>query len=131
MLCESEYFTNLKNLTLEYNSEIANIECLERAKFVNLKNLNLHKNNLNNINFLANVPFIHLEELNVSENNLDELPNLNFPELKNFNLMNNKINLPDKIYNIGRSDCKFNLKGNYISETMLQGFNIEDRVFVI
>ena len=131
VLCESEYFTNLKNLTLEYNSEIANIECLERAKFVNLKNLNLHKNNLNNINFLANVPFIHLEELNVSENNLDELPNLNFPELKNFNLMNNKINLPDKIYNIGRSDCKFNLKGNYISETMLQGFNIEDRVFVI
>jgi len=67
---------------LEYNSEIVNIECLERAKFAYLKNLNLHKNHLNNINFLTNIPFNYLEELNISENNIDELPNLNFSELK-------------------------------------------------
>ena len=131
LLCESEYLTNLKNLTLEMNAEIGNIEYLERAKFVDLKTLNLHRSRLRNINFLTNAPFTHLEELNVSENNLDELPDLNFPELKNCDLKDNKINLPDKIYKIGRSDCKINLKGNYITETMLEGYDVEDRVFVM
>ena len=130
-LCESEYFINLKSLELMNNDEIVNLECLERAKFVNLKNLNLSKNNLENINFLTNAPFTHLEELDVSDNNLDDLPNLNFPELINFNLMNNKINLPDKIYKIGSPNCKFNLKGNYITNIMFQDYNLEERVIIV
>ena len=131
LLCEIEYFTNLNSLTLVYNSKIDNLECLERAKFVNLKNLNLRSNHLKDINFLTNAPFTHLEDLNVSDNNIDDLPNLNFPELKNINLENNKINLPDKICKIGSSNCKFNLKGNYITEIMLQGFDLEDRTVVV
>ena len=96
-----------------------------------MKNLNLRSNHLKDINFLTNAPFTHLEDLNVSDNNIDDLPNLNFPELKDINLENNKINLPDKICKIGSSNCKFNLKGNYITETMLQGFDLEDRTVVV
>ncbi len=130
LLCESEYWANLKYLTLYSISEVENIECLERAKFVNLHSLTLYNIHIKDINFLTNSPFTHLEELDVSNNNLDELPDLNFPELKNCNLSGNKINLPDKIYKIGSSNCRINLKGNYITETMLQGYNVEDRVFV-
>ena len=129
LLCESEYLSNLKTLHLKYMSQIDNINCFKEAKFVDLKELYLNNNHLDDINFLANAPFTHLEKLDVSNNNINELPDLNFPELTYFNLKDNKINLAEKFYKIGSSTCKFILKGNYITESMLQDGGLENKVF--
>jgi hypothetical protein len=129
-LCESEYLTNVENLGLYYNGFIDNISYLKYAKFVNLKKLDLDSSHVNNISFLSDVPFTHLEHLDLRNNNINELPYLNFPELKEIHLENNKINLKDNISRLGSSTCKINLKGNYITENMFQGEDIEGRTII-
>ena len=129
-LCESEYLTNVENLGLYYNGFIDNISYLKYAKFVNLKKLDLDSSHVNNISFLSDVPFTHLEHLDLRNNNINELPYLNFPELKEIHLENNKINLKDNISRLGSSTCKINLKGNYITESMFQGEDIEGRTII-
>ena len=131
LLCESEYFINLKVLKLSNNNKIVNIKCLEKAAFINLKELYLNNNNLEDINFLCNVPFTHLIKLDLSENNINILPYLNFPELEDFNLKNNKINYADQVSKIGSSKCKFNLKGNYVSKGSIEDYNVEDKMVII
>ena len=85
---------------------------------------------MNDISFLSDASFTHLEYLDLRNNNINVLPYLNFPELKEIHLENNKINMKDNISRLGSSTCKINLKGNYITESMFQGEDIEGRTII-
>ena len=129
-ICKSNYFTNIKSLYLYCNGFIDNIIYLKYAKFVNLKTSYLDFSHVNDISFLSDAPFTHLEYLYLRNNNINVLPYLNFPELKEIYLENNKINMKDNISRLGSSTCKINLKGNYITESMFQGEDIEGRTII-
>ena len=85
---------------------------------------------MNDISFLSDASFTHLESLYLRNNYINVLPYLNFPELKEIYLENNKINMKDNISRLGSSTCKINLKGNYITESMFQGEDIEGRTII-
>jgi Leucine-rich repeat (LRR) protein len=115
LLCESEYFANIKILKLCDNEQILNINCLATAKFVGLNELYLNNNFLSDIDFLGECPFGELAHLDCSNNNISLIPKLNFPNLNYFNLKDNKLEeLPD-VENIGGPNCTFILLKNKLA----------------
>ena len=84
-------FINLTDLDLSKNN-IEEIDSLKMGKFPNLKKLNLSHNKIINIKCLDNeLKFDCLEELDLSYNNIKELNKINIPSLKFIFISNNPI----------------------------------------
>ena len=111
-LCESEYFINLNVLKICDAQEIDNLDSLKKATFVNLNELFLVNDKLENIDFLKDCPFNNLLHLDCSNNQIQSIPSLNFPNLKVFNLTNNKMTNEEELPKIGTKKCNILLGGN-------------------
>ena len=111
-LCESEYFINLNVLKICDAQEIDNLDSLKKATFVNLNELFLVNDKLENIDFLKDCPFNNLLHLDCSNNQIKSIPSLNFPNLKVFNLTNNKMTNEEELPKIGTKKCNILLGGN-------------------
>ena len=86
-------FISLKDLDLSKNN-IEEIDNLMMGQFPNLKKLNLSHNKIMNIKCLDNndlLKFIGLEELDLSFNNIKEINKINIPSLKSITMTDNPI----------------------------------------
>ena len=90
---------NIKTISInEGNPHI--IEKLKIAELINLTELNLSDNNINNIKLLTNIKLVQLKELNLAINKIDDsnieyFSKLDFPNLTDLNIYQNKSTDPE------------------------------------
>ena len=116
ILCGDVPFTELKTLRICKNPNITNLYELKNAKFVNLKQLYLSKDELSDLSLIEmeKYPFYNLNILDLSYNSISNIePILHFENLSELNLRNNKIFTEDAIILVQKMSCRIDLIGNY------------------